>query len=152
MKHNPLSEDQIAAQFLWELGVYNFEVVKAAEETSKKGNLMGHVALKCFHPDGREQFVDDWLLPSFAYKYRHYFDSTDNMADYNAGEFEWPNHVGKTGKVKLGIQKGNPNPKGGMYKDRNCVEDYIKRSEFEKHPQTTPADKLAGDPDESPFG
>jgi hypothetical protein len=74
---------------------------------------------------GKEHVLNDYLLEAMGHKLRH-FCSTHNMLDkYESGTL-WPaDCYNKQGSLDLIVQAGKPNPKGGIYPDRNSVKDYI---------------------------
>jgi hypothetical protein len=140
MQFTPKTEKEIQEEGLLPEGVYDFEVVKAEEKTSKAGNQMIELSLHVFDASGKTVFVRDFLMESLAYKLRHCADACGLIEGYESGALIDKDFVGKCGKVKIVIQKD----KEGKYPDKNVVRDYIKR-EGAANNNTTPAAALEGD-------
>lgn len=124
MKFTPKTEKEIAEENLWQPGEYSFEVLEAADKTSKSGNEMIELKLKVYADDGGYIFLNDYLLESMAYKLRHAADACGILEQYNAGSLVAADFAGKAGRVKLVIQKS----KDPQYSDKNAVKDYVKSS------------------------
>ena len=71
MGFTPKPRDEVNKMNVLEPGTYDFEVTKAVEETSKSGNPMLVVDMKCFRPDGTCAFVRDWLVNADNYMCQH---------------------------------------------------------------------------------
>lgn len=101
-------------------GTYDFEVVKAEEKVSSKGNEMIALTLKCFHQD-QSVLVNDWLvsMDSMIPKIFSFCSATGIEAEYHAGELTAELCAGLAGKVKLDIE---PNAEFG---DKNVVKGYV---------------------------
>lgn len=121
MKFKPLSDKEIAEMNLWPEGVYGFEILAATDEVSKSGNEMIKVKLAVFNNEGRQTVLFDYLLESMAFKLKHIAKVTGNLEKYDAGVLLAGDLVGKTGNLKLKIQKD----KTGQYPDKNVVADYV---------------------------
>lgn len=122
MKFQPKTEKEISEERLLPEGQYGFEVSTAEDKISKAGNEMLEVTLKVFKSDGGFILVTDYLMESIAYKLRHAADACGLLHEYDSGVLVADNFVGKTGELKLKIQKD----KNGVYADKNVVADYIK--------------------------
>lgn len=120
MRFTPKSEHEIEAENLLPDGTYDFEVVKAEESTSKKGNPMMKVALKVFAPNGGTPFVYDYLLEAFLGKLLNFCSATGLMANYNSGNLEAHMLEGRGGKVEI-ITEAQAG-----YRPRNVVKDYVR--------------------------
>lgn len=105
----------------WPAGEYDFEVVSAEEQTSKAGNPMIKLRLKIFNAEGNERTQFDYLISTAnaAYKLKHFCESVG--LDYAAAAWDCDDCVGRSGRLKLNIQKGND----AYPDDRNGVADYI---------------------------
>lgn len=128
MKFEPKTEAQVSSYQTYAPGVYDFEIVKATDETSKAGNDMIKVVLKIFGNDGTSSIISDYLLTNeeMAYKLRHCCSAIGIIKKYESGELEAGDFVTGVGKVKLKIDKGKEkDDKSGFYQDRNAVVDYI---------------------------
>ena len=117
MRIVPKSQEEIDLEGLLEKGVYDFEVLKAEDKLSKKGNEMIHIKLKVFHGEGF-QFVDDYLMEAMSYKLRHFCDETGLIDRYESGELNAADCIGRTGKVKIDIEPA------GEFPAKNIVKDY----------------------------
>jgi hypothetical protein len=117
MKITPKSQEEIDLEGLLAKGVYDFEVLKAEDKLSKKGNEMIHVKLKVFSGDGY-QFVDDYLMEAMSYKLRHFCEEAKLIDKYESGELVANDCIGRCGKVKLDIEPG------GDFPAKNIVKDY----------------------------
>jgi hypothetical protein len=123
MKFTPKSEKEIAEENLWPAGEYGFEVIEAADKTSKSGNEMIELKLKVTNDEGAFIFVNDYLLESLSYKLRHAADACGVLEQYETGSLVGNDFISATGTLKLKIQKD----KTGQYADKNVVADYKKR-------------------------
>lgn len=142
LKFTPKTEEEVKSAGMFDPGVYDFEIVKAEDQTSKAGNDMVKIVLKVFHQNGDFILMSDYLLTdeSMAFKLRHCCAAIGILPKYESGELESGDFVTGTGQIKLKIDKGKPkkdeggNLTGEMYPDRNGVVDYIPaRSEEEKN-------------------
>ena len=121
MKFQPKSEKEIAEAGLWEKGDYAFEVLEAEETTSSTGRDMIKCKVKIFKEDGKSQNIFDYLMPDvMAHKLRHICEAGGLLAEYESGEIEAYQLVGKTGFCKVGISVD----KTGQYPNRNSIVDY----------------------------
>ena len=121
MKFTAQSEKEIAEAGMLPEGQYPFEISQAEEKLSKAGNEMIVLTVRVYKPDGTFNLVTDYLMESMAYKLRHCAEACGLVERYESGELDETLFVGKTGTLKLGIQKD----KTGQYADRNSVKDYI---------------------------
>lgn len=126
MRFTPKTENEIQAENLFPDGDYDFEVVEAKDGQSKRGSDMITINMKVYGPNGRTQFVRDYLLEAMAYKLRHFCEATGLLADYDAGTLTDGKVMGRTGRVKLVTESGRKNPTTGAdYPARNAVKDYV---------------------------
>ncbi len=119
MEFEPKTEREIRDAMVLTPGVYDFEVIKAEEKTSKKGNAMIELTLNIFPDDGKPRIVRDWLLGSMELKLNRFCRATGLEQVYNEGAITAFACEGVGGKVKLTVDS-DPN-----YGDRNGVKDYI---------------------------
>lgn len=147
MKHKAMTEEQIAASGLLQEGIYDFTIVSAEETQSQAGNDMFALKLNVFEGDGSARVILDWVMPSFAKKYKHLHDALGLLDKYASGETLASDLKDKSGKLLLGIGKPYTD-KNGLERVNNSVIDYVKRDNLVK--EETSADPL-GD-DEIPFG
>ena len=126
MKFTPKSQEELDFENLLPKGEYDFEVVKAEDAVSKKGNEMIKVNLKVFHGEGF-QFVTDYLMEAMAYKLRHFFETVGMIDAYNAGSVQSADLVGVCGKVRIDIEPERTVEKNGVsttFAAKNTVKDY----------------------------
>ena len=141
MKFQPKTEKEIDVSRLLPEGQYSFEVMKAEEKLSSKGNDMIVLSLRVFKEDGTFITVTDYLMEAIAYKLRHAADACGLIHEYEGGILSSEGFVGKTGELKLKIQQD----KEGKYPDKNVVSDYIKSDKSKPETKKQPTD------DEIPF-
>lgn len=121
MKFTPKTEKEIAEENLWPEGIYSFQVAKGEDAVSKSGNEMIVLKLNVYNDDGGYKIVDDYLLESMPFKLRHAAEAMGLLDYYENGELHGYLFEGKTGKVKLYVQKS----KDPQYADKNAVKDYV---------------------------
>lgn len=123
MRFTPKTEKQIQEERFPVLpkGIYSFEILNAEEKKSQKGNDMMVIKLKVFKRDGSHTLVTDYITEHVAHKLRHLCVNTGLEKAYEAGSLNAADLQGKSGRVKLYVQKD----KSGQYADRNAVDDYV---------------------------
>lgn len=131
MKHTPVTEEQLKEAGLLPNGVYDFTITEAKETVSGSGNDMFALKLDVFEPDGKARSILDWILPSFAKKYKHIHDACGLLDLYTSGETKPDDLVGKSGKLFLTIGKPYTD-KNGIERINNSVEDYVKKDNLIK--------------------
>jgi hypothetical protein len=120
----PKTEEELDMDRLLPKGTYDFEIVKAEEKTSKKGNDMIDANLKVFHGDGF-QFVRDFLMEAMPHKLRHFAETVGILEAYDAGQLVANELVGLSGKVRIDIEPA------GEYPAKNVVKDYGEKKKSE---------------------
>lgn len=113
----PKTEEELDFERLLPKGVYDFEIVKAEEKQSKKGNDMIAVNLKVFHGDGF-QFVRDFLMEAMSHKLRHFAETVGLLESYDSGQLDANDLVGRSGKARIDIEPA------GEFPAKNVVKDY----------------------------
>lgn len=123
----PMTEDELQALNMVDDGIYDFEVVKATQKTSKSGNQMIELQLLVWDKSGKAHTVFDYLvsITSMVYKIKHFCDTVGLDKEYLAGNFDVMQCDGRRGKAHIIVQAGQPNSNGGMYPDKNAVRDYV---------------------------
>lgn len=121
MKFTPKSDKELAEERLLPEGTYGFEISGGEDKTSKAGNDMIELTVRVFKPDGSFLLVTDYLMEAILYKVSHAAKACGLEDKYMAGSLSGQDFIGKTGELKLGIQKD----KNGTYPDKNVVKDYI---------------------------
>ena len=146
MKHDHLSDEQIAEAGLIPEGIRDFTVEKAVEKKSAKGNDMFELTLTVYDDSGAARPIRDWVMPSFPKKFKHLHDSLGLLDVYAKGETTPSDLEGKSGKLMLKIGDPRAN-KDGIEVRYNQVDDYVKReaSQVDK-PKGKAVDALGGDP------
>ncbi|HUN00384.1 MAG TPA: hypothetical protein PLI96_07870 [Halothiobacillus sp.] len=148
MKFTPKSQAELdkesAARAALPAGEYDFDVADAVDDVSKAGNDMITITLKVYDADSSYRKVKDWLLESVAYKLRHAAETCGLGHKYEDGEIEAGDFLGRSGRVKLKVEKS------AGYPDKNVVADYVVEPSVKA--QRRPASAMAhGDDDEIPF-
>ena len=121
MKFTPKSDKELAEERLLPEGEYPFEISGGENTISKSGNDMIKLTVRVFKDDGTFNLVDDYLLEAILYKVSHACKACGLQDKYESGQLSGEDFIGKTGMLKLGIQKD----KDGNYPDRNTIKDYI---------------------------
>jgi hypothetical protein len=136
MRFTPKSDKELAEEKLAPEGEYGFEVSGAVDKQSKAGNDMIELTLRIYKPDGNFFLLSDYLMEAMLYKISHACRACGIYEKYESGNLVAEDFIGKTGRLKLGIQKD----KTGQYPDRNAVKDYIVPKDGESF--TPPKDNL----------
>lgn len=145
MNFEPKTEMELQSEALAPDGDYNFEVLEASDETSKKsGNPMIKVNLGLYFGEAIRWRTFDYLLPAMASKLRHFCDTTGLLAKYESGQLRAVDCVGRSGKCRVIVEED----KSGQYPDKNKVSDYVVRAAkpLEKQASAEPET-----PDDIPF-
>ena len=122
MKFNPMSEQEANSGLCLPTGEYDFEIIKAEETNSKSSGLgMFALELRVIGDDGVERRVRDYVMTEgkAAYRLRQCAVGCMLLEQYNAGELTGFDFEGRTGRVRLGIEKSE------QYGDRNRVMSYV---------------------------
>lgn len=121
MKFQPKSEKELAEANLWTKGDYAFEILESEEATDKNGNDMLKLKVKVFKEDGKSQNIFDYVSGTWMeFKLRHLAEAAGKLIDYEGGELNAYDLVGKTGWCKVGVSVD----KSGQYPDKNSINDY----------------------------
>ena len=150
MKHKPQTEEEIAASGLLQEGVYDFTIIEAKEKQSNSGNDMFALKLQVFDNDGQPRTILDWVLPSFAKKYKHLHDACGLLDLYKSGETTESDLLGKSGKLMLTIGKPYTD-NNGLERVNNSVADYVKKENMIQSSKPSKAFNV-DDLEEIPFG
>lgn len=150
MKHDKLTDAQIAEFGLMTEGVKDFTVLKATEKQSAAGNDMFELQLTVYDEKGNPRPVRDWVMPSFPKKFKHIHDALGILDIYEKGETKPSDLEGRSGKLNLKIGEPKINNQGLKVR-YNEVEDYVKKDPSAA--STTPPKKAveAISSDEIPF-
>ena len=124
MKFNPVSEEEIQTALLAPEGIYRYRVFDAIDGVSQAGNDKIDLILKIWDDARKEYSVFTNL--SLIKLLKHFCDVNNMQDQYKSGEIRAAMCQGKSGgMVEIGIDPEKPNPKGGVYKAKNIVKDYI---------------------------
>lgn len=122
MKFKPKTEKELAEANLWPNGPYAFEILEAEEKTDKNDNPMFALKVKIFKDSGASQNLFDYVSPTWMeFKLRHLAEACNLLAEYEQGEMEAYQLIGKTGQCKVNVSKD----KTGQYPDKNGIADYL---------------------------
>lgn len=124
MEFKPKTEQEIAESQLPPIGEYDFEVLDASHETSKKGNAMIKLNIGLYSGDAIRWRIFDYLLPQLEAKLRHFCDSTGLLNKYEAGTLTADDCKGRAGRVDI----GHKIDKTGTYPPSAAVRDYFCRA------------------------
>jgi len=119
MNFKPKSEQECGR--LLPEGIFDFEIMDAKEKVSKSGNDMIELKLAIWEGESISCYLFDYLLESVAYKLRHCAEACGLLEQYEAGTLQAGKLIGKTGRVKISIQKD----KTDQYPDKNNIKDYL---------------------------
>lgn len=131
MKFAPKTEKEIAEMNLWQPGEYGFEIIEEAtlgsnhyqtcDKISQSQNEMIQLVVKVYNPEGHYRIVIDYLLEKMAEKLRNAAICCGLADKYEAGNFSASDFVGKSGMLKLKIDRD----KTGQYSDKNAIANYV---------------------------
>lgn len=130
MKFAPKTEEELEVQSLLEPGIYQFQVLDATNEMSKKGNEMIKLSLQLWDKDACCHWIFDYLLEAMSFKLRHFCSVTGLMTKYEKGQLDASDCIGKTGCVEISIKEGNSKPDGTKYPSQNSVKDYVLNTSY----------------------
>ena len=149
MEIKPKSREEIAREKLLKPGIYDFEVMRAEETTSKKsGNAMVKIKIRVFH-DGGEAHIYDYITSTQVEKLCAFCDAVGLSKEYDAGDVKSDDMEGRSGRAKIGIEDEKPKEDGeGNWPAKNKVKDYVPKAEGEggrkvEKPDPTLAEKEA---------
>lgn len=122
-------EQERKAQWLpWPVGsICDYEILSAKDSVSSKGNEMIVTDVRVFNDKGEQKDLTDYIGEWNEYKLKRI-----NPERYEAGLVEAEDLIGKTGKCKLGLSKGqskgtyDPEGKEEFYADKNDIKEYLK--------------------------
>ena len=157
MEIKPKSREEIARWKLLKPGIYDFEVMRAEETTSKSsGNPMVKIKIRVFH-DGGEAHIYDYITSTQVEKLCAFCDAVGLSKEYDAGDVKSDDMEGRSGRVKIGIEDEKPKNDGtdAKWPAKNKVKDYVPKAESDggrkvEKPEPTPAERAAAD-EEIPF-
>ena len=106
----------------WPAGEYDFIVNEAIDDISKAGNEQIKLTLHVFNRNGARRIVFDYLGSgqSSQWKVRHAAEAMGLLRQYDAGELNPHEMIGKPGKCLLRVK-----PAANGYDANNQVGDYV---------------------------
>lgn|SRR3982750_488328 len=123
LQFEPKKEEELIT--LLAVGDGDFEVSTAKKEVSGAGNHQIKLVLKVWDSLGNQGIIFDYLMLNghnlSLRKIRHFCYAAGLESSYEEGKLNASQCSGRTGKLKIGIQKD----KEGVYPDKNSVQDYI---------------------------
>lgn len=134
MQFQPKTDEQFATEaterankYVWPAGsIVDYEIKGAIEKLSKKNKPMIEIDVDVYNAKGEALSLKDWLGEWSLFKLKHICDANGMEAEYKAGTVHDYDLVGKTGKAKLGIQKGEQRDDGSFFSDKNTIQDFLK--------------------------
>ena len=124
MRFNPMTEAELQVASLLPEGIYKYQVVKSEDKISKSGNEYIALTLKVWDSDGREHVV--FTNMSLMKLLKHFCDVNNIQDQYLSGNLPADSFMNKcSGMVVLDIEPEKPDGKGGMYRAKNIVKDYV---------------------------
>lgn len=142
MRFEPKTEEELKNTVL-QPGIYDGEILKAVEKTSKKsGNPMIELTMKFYGEGDESALVMDYLLESMPKKLRHFCDAAGILEMYESGEFNADDCQGLSIRAKLKVD----HDKNDQYDDKNVVADYVVEAPAPK-PAPATANRKAAKPE-----
>jgi hypothetical protein len=124
MKFKHKTEEELQMESLLPEGSYEYQVIKAEDKISQAGNEYTAITLKVWDSEGKEHQV--FTNMALIKLLKHFCDVNNMQDEYNSDDIPCESFLYKSGgRVLLGVEGEKPNPKGGMYKAKNIVKDYI---------------------------
>lgn len=129
---SPKTDEEIEAiknQGLLTEGIYPFTVKEVESQVSQSNNPMLKVRLGVLDAKGEERNIIDYLVATdkMMFKLKHFCEAIGIEDKYNSGKFTPKDCLNRSGKAKIGVQKGSMTPDGsGFYPDKNSIKDYLK--------------------------
>lgn len=124
MKFTPKTEEELKKEMVALVkGMADFEIEQVSEEKSSNGNDMLKVTLKVWDQEGTEGKIWDYITTTAQWKLKQLLDAVGQGDKYETGEIHTHELEGKTGKLKIRIQKAT-----GEYGEKPAVAEYVKKS------------------------
>lgn len=119
MRVTPKTEEEVQRNRLLTPGECDFEVRKAENVTSSKGNEMIKLTLEVWDCDSKNAIVWDYLLDKMPHKVRHFCYAVGLGRAYEAGQVDAEQCEGKSGRLLI------RNSQDPGYDAKNEVADYV---------------------------
>lgn len=122
MEFTPRSEQEIRNARIWKKGTYDFEITEASERLSKTSQKpMIELKVMLTNAEGGKRYMNDYLMPQMAGKFRHAAEACGLLERYESGKILDSDFKGKKGKLLLVVEKD----KTKKYPDKNAILDYV---------------------------
>lgn len=162
MKYTPISEKEYNERLLLPAGEYAFEVLDAQPGVSKSsGADMIVLDLLIHAEDGSNRKVRSYLVASEGgrFQIRAFCKAVGVIAKYDAGTFNAEDCLGRSGWLKLKIEKGRAKEDGSTWPDKNSVASFIEAPTGKPRPapvatqppDTAPDSKQTENDEDAPF-
>ncbi|MDT8333030.1 DUF669 domain-containing protein [Roseomonas gilardii] len=147
MRFTPKSSEELNTSDLFKAGDYEFEIASADAATSKAGNEMIKLRVKIYDDAGKSVSVFDYLMESAMWKLHNACKAVGLDAEYDSGDLDPSDFVGKTGRCKVVVEKNE------QYGDQNKIRDYLppEKSTPGRGAKPSPKPAMAGIDDDIPF-
>lgn len=153
MEIKPKSREEIAREKLLKPGIYDGEVMRAEETTSKSsGKQMIKLKVRIFH-DGGEAHLYDYITSTQVEKLCAFCDAVGLSKEYDAGDVKSDDMEGRSFRAKIRIEDEKPKEDcDGNWPAKNKIKDYLPRNEKDggrkvEKPEPTPAEAAAENED-----
>ena len=125
MQFKPLTQKEYSELGLLPPGIYRFEVIKAEEATSQKGNPMIKLTLKVNH-EGKDRLVFDNIMEAFQKKLYQFAHNVGLSDKYELGTLTAVDCLHKVGYCEI-IKRDAQGP----YDAKNEVKSYLPKPTIE---------------------
>ena len=116
-------DPQEASKNCWPIGDYDAVLQTVEDGISKNsGADMEIWQIGCYHPDGREQTIKEYVTASAAFKIKQLATALGKKSDFEAGTFHAEDYIGASFAVALSIEESDG------YDDKNKVARFKSRS------------------------
>ncbi len=127
MRFNPMTEEELQVASLLPEGIYVYKVIESEDRVSQAGNDYVKITLRVWDGEGKEHKV--FTNMALTKLLKHFCDVNGMENEYSSGDIAAISFMNKSGgMVSLKIEDAKPDGKGGMYKAKNIVHDYISES------------------------
>lgn len=133
MQFTPKTKEELDAEkSMLAIGEADFEVTKATDKISSKGNPMIELQIKVWDKDGKQGTLFDYIVSNVHWKMLQFFASIGAPDLYFEGDIDPNMLVGMTGRAILAVQKD----KTGKYSDKIVISEYLEKSNATKNATT----------------
>jgi hypothetical protein len=123
MRFHPLTEEEIKRLSFLPDGLYSYQVTGSQEKIDRNGKDYMALTLRVFDTNGFEHII---FVNMFIKLLKHFCDANNMQEEYNSGDIPEHKFLNKSGgKVQIGFEDEKQNPKGGTFKAKNIVKDFV---------------------------